>query len=90
MGGLEAAWEELVAPLTVHNLHSGGECKRMITSALETDHATALAEFLDTQTRLLASESAETRLGEAIDLFRAGGRPSLDAGWFPLGRNSSS
>ncbi|HEX9316151.1 MAG TPA: enoyl-CoA hydratase/isomerase family protein [Actinomycetota bacterium] len=88
VGGLEAAWEELVAPLNVHNLHSSGACKRIITTALETDHDRALADFLATQTRLLASDSAETRLGEAIELFRSGGRPSLDAGWFPLGRGS--
>jgi len=85
-GGLEAAWEEVVAPLNAHNLRSSGECKRIVTSALETDHARALADFLDTQARLLASESAAARLQEAIDLFRSGGRPSLDTGWFPQGR----
>ncbi|HKN91851.1 MAG TPA: enoyl-CoA hydratase/isomerase family protein [Acidimicrobiia bacterium] len=86
--GLEPAWEEIVAPLNADNLDSSGECKRMITSALETDHDRARADFLATQTRLLASEHAEARLGEAVDLFRSGGRPSLDTGWFPLGRNS--
>jgi enoyl-CoA hydratase/carnithine racemase len=88
VGGLEAAWEEIVAPLNADNLHSSGECKRIITSALETGHDRALADFLDTQTRLLASDSAAARLGEAIELFRSGGRPSLDTGWFPLGRGS--
>jgi enoyl-CoA hydratase/carnithine racemase len=87
-GGLEAAWEEIVAPLNADNLQSSGECKRIITSALETDHDRALADFLETQSRLLASDSAAARLGEAIELFRSGGRPSLDAGWFPLGRQT--
>src|SRR2546423_949956 len=88
VGGLDAAWEEVVAPLDAHNLRSSGECKRIVTSALETDHDRALADFLDTQARLLASDSAAARLQEAIDLFRSGGRPSLDSGWFPLGRGS--
>ena len=62
--------------------------QRIITSSLETDHGRALADFLETQSRLLASDSAAARLGEAVALFRSGGRPSLDAGWFPLGRPS--
>jgi enoyl-CoA hydratase len=86
VGGLEAAWEELVAPLNPDNLPSCGECKRIITTSLETPHEVALADFLETQARLFASPSAETRLGEAVKLFRSGARPSLDAGWFPLGR----
>ena len=85
VGGLEQAWEEIVAALNADNLDSSGECKRIITSALETDHESALADFLATQTRLLASERAEARLAEAVALFRAGARPSLDTGWFPLG-----
>jgi enoyl-CoA hydratase len=89
VGGLEAAWEEVVALLNADNLPSNGECKRIITTALETDHATALADFLDVQARLLASETAEAKLGEAISLFQSGGRPSLDTGWFPLGRPRS-
>ena len=50
----------------------------------------ALADFLETQTRLFASPTAETRLSQAVGLFRSGGRPSLDAGWFPLGRPAVS
>jgi hypothetical protein len=45
----------------------------------------ALADFLHTQARLLASPTAEVRLTEAVNMFRSGGRPSLDTGWFPLG-----
>jgi len=86
VGGLERAWEDVVAALDVHNLDSSGQCKRIIDSALETGHDRALADFLATQTRLMASEHAEARLGEAVALFRSGGRPSLDTGWFPLGR----
>lgn len=85
-GGLDAAWEELVEPLNADNLPSSGECKRIISTALETSHEQALADFLEVQSRLLASDTAETRLTEAVELFRSGGRPSLDAGWFPLGR----
>jgi enoyl-CoA hydratase/carnithine racemase len=88
VGGLEGAWEQIVAPLSADNLDSSGECKRIITSALETDHASALTDFLATQTRLLASEGAEARLGEAVALFRSGHRPSLDSAWFPLGRGA--
>jgi len=88
VGGLETAWEEIVGPMNAHNLRSSGACKRIITSAPETDHDRALADFLATQTRLLASDSAAARLEEAIDLFRSGGRPSLDTGWFPLGRGT--
>jgi enoyl-CoA hydratase/carnithine racemase len=86
VGGLEKALEEVTAAADAHNLASSGECKRIIDSALETAHDRALADFLATQTRLMASEDAEARLGEAVARFRAGGRPSLDAGWFPLGR----
>ena len=86
VGGLEAAWEELVAPLNADNLPSCGECKRIITTSLETPHEVALADFLETQTRLFASPTAEARLSEAVAQFKTGGRPSLDAGWFPLGR----
>ena len=86
VGGLEAAWGQIVAPLNLDNLHSNGACKRMIATALETGHEQAMGDFVDIQSRLLASDGAETRLKEAIDLFRSGGRPSLDAGWFPLGR----
>jgi len=86
VGGLDAAWEEIVDPLNADNLPSNGECKRIVTTALETSHEQALADFLDVQSRLLASDTAETRLSEAVELFRSGGRPSLDAGWFPLGR----
>ena len=85
-GGLEPAWEQIVAPLNADNLPSCGECKRIITSALETPHGDALGDFLVTQTRLLASEHAEARLTDAAEQFRSGGRPSLDTGWFPLGR----
>jgi enoyl-CoA hydratase/carnithine racemase len=88
VGGLEAAWDDVTAALDPHNLESGGECKRIIDSALETDHARALADFLAVQRRLISSEHAEARLGEAVALFRSGGRPSLDAGWFPLGREA--
>jgi enoyl-CoA hydratase/carnithine racemase len=87
-GGLDNAWEEIVAPLSAHNLDSSGECKRIITSALETGHDQALEDFLATQQRLVASNNAAVRLAEAIELFRAGGRPSLDAGWFPLGHEA--
>jgi enoyl-CoA hydratase len=87
VGGLEAAWEELIAPLNADNLPSCGECKRIITTSLETPHERALADFLEANSGLLASPTAETRLTEAIALFRSGGRPSLDAGWFPLGRS---
>lgn len=86
VGGLQQAWEDVVAGLDVHNLDSSGQCKRIIDSALETGHARALADFLATQNLLLASGHAEARLGEAVALFRSGGRPSLDTGWFPLGR----
>lgn len=86
VGGLDAAWEEVVAPLCAENLPSNGECKRIIATALETGHERALADFLAVQSRLLASDTAEIRLTEAVELFRSGGRPSLDDGWFPLGR----
>jgi enoyl-CoA hydratase/carnithine racemase len=88
VGGLERAWEEIVGPLDANNLESSGECKRIITSALETGHDRALADFIATQTRLLGSEHAAARLGETIELFRSGGRPSLESGWFPLGRGA--
>ena len=88
-GGLEAAWEELVAPLNRDNLPSCGECKRIITTSLETPHDVALADFLDAQAELFASPTAEARLADAVDFFRSGGRPSLDAGWFPLGRDKA-
>ena len=87
VGDLEEAWEEIVAPLNRDNLDSCGECKRMITSSLETGHEAAMADFLATQSRLLASEHAEARLGDAVAMFRSGRRPSLDTGWFPLGRD---
>ena len=87
-GGLEAAWDELVGPLNADNLPSCGACKQIITTSLETPHEQALADFLDTQSRLLASPTAEARLTEAVAMFKTGGRPSLDAGWFPLGRQS--
>lgn len=86
VGGLDAAWDAIVAPLNPDNLHSNGACKRMIGTALETGHEQAMIDSMDVQSRLVASDGAETRLKEAIDLFRSGGRPSLDAGWFPLGR----
>jgi enoyl-CoA hydratase/carnithine racemase len=86
VGGLDDAWKEVVALLGPDNLPSNGECKRIITTALETDHAAALADFLATQTRLLASDTAEARLTDAVAMFRSGGRPSLDTGWFPRGR----
>ena len=86
VGGLEAAWEELVAPLNPDNLPSCGECKRIITTSLETPHEAALADFLETQSRLFASPTAEACLRDAVAQFKTGGRPSLDAGWFPLGR----
>jgi enoyl-CoA hydratase/carnithine racemase len=86
VGGLEAAWADVTAAADLHNLDSCGECKRIIDSALETDHEQAMADFLATQKRLMASEHAEARLGEAVALFRSGGRPSLDTGWLPLGR----
>jgi enoyl-CoA hydratase len=86
-GGLDAAWEELVAPLNPDNLPSCGACKQIITTSLETPHEQALADFLETQSRLFASPSAEARLTEAVAHFKTGGRPSLDAGWFPLGRH---
>jgi enoyl-CoA hydratase/carnithine racemase len=86
VGGLDAALEEAVALLNADNLPSNGECKRIITTALETSHEDALAEFLETQTRLLASETAEARLADAVARFKSGGRPSLDTGWFPRGR----
>ena len=86
VGGLDAALEEVVALLNADNLPSNGECKRIITTALETSHEDALADFLKTQTRLLASETAEARLADAVALFKSGGRPSLDTGWFPRGR----
>lgn len=85
-GGLDAAWEEVVALLNADNLPSNGECKRIITTALETSHEDALADFLETQTRLFASDTAEARLAEAVEVFKSGGRPSLDTGWFPRGR----
>jgi enoyl-CoA hydratase/carnithine racemase len=87
VGSLDAAWAEVVALLSADNLPSNGECKRIITTALETSHENALADFLETQTRLLASETAEARLTAAVELFRSGGRPSLDTGWFPVGRS---
>ena len=90
VGDLEQAWEEIVAPLNADNLGSCGECKRIITSALETPHAEAMDDFLVTQSRLLASEHAEARLGDAIAMFRSGRRPSLDTGWFPHGRGGRS
>jgi enoyl-CoA hydratase/carnithine racemase len=86
VGGLDAAWEEVIALLDADNLPSNGECKRIITTALETTHEQALADFLETQTRLMTSDRAEARLRDAIEIFRSGGRPSLDTGWFPLGR----
>jgi enoyl-CoA hydratase/carnithine racemase len=86
-GGLETAWDELVAPLNPDNLPSCGACKQIITTALETPHERALADFLETQSRLFASPTAETRLSDAVAIFKTGGRPSLDTGWFPLGRN---
>jgi len=86
LGDLEQAWAEIVAPLNADNLDSCGQCKRMITTALETPHGAAMADFLATQGRLLASEHAEARLADAVALFRSGRRPSLDTGWFPLGR----
>jgi len=87
VGGLEAAWEDVTAACDPHNLESSGECKRLIDSALETGHEQAMADFLATQSRLLASRHAEARLGDAVARFRSGGRPSLDTGWFPLGRD---
>jgi enoyl-CoA hydratase/carnithine racemase len=89
-GKLEMAWEELVAPLNPDNLPSCGACKQIITTSLETPHERALADFLETQSSLLASPTAEARLGEAVAMFKAGGRPSLDTGWFPLGRFGST
>jgi enoyl-CoA hydratase/carnithine racemase len=86
VGGLDPAWEEVTALLCAGNLPSNGECKRIITTALETGHEQAMADFLETQSRLLASDTAEAQLGEAIEVFKSGGRPSLDTGWFPLGR----
>lgn len=86
VGGLEAAWEEVTALLTADNLPSNGECKRIITTALETGHEQALADFLETQTRLFATDTAEVKLREAVEVFRSGGRPSIDTGWFPMGR----
>jgi enoyl-CoA hydratase len=86
VGDLEEAWDEVVAPLNADNLDSSGECKRIITSALETGFDAAQTDFVATQARLLGSEHAEARLGEAVALFRSGRRPSLDAGWFPFGR----
>ena len=88
VGGLEKAWAEIVAPLNADNLDSCGQCKRIITSALETGPDEALADFLVTQGRLLASEHAEARLADAVGMFRSGRRPSLDTGWFPLGRGA--
>jgi enoyl-CoA hydratase/carnithine racemase len=86
VGDLETAWEELVAPLNPDNLPSCGACKQIITTSLETPHERALADFLETQAHLLASPTAEARLGDAVAVFKTGGRPSLDTGWFPLGR----
>lgn len=86
VGGLDAAWEQVTGPLNADNLPSSGECKRIVTTALETSHERALVDFLETQTRLFASETAEKRLAEAVEFFQSGGRPSLDDGWFPLGR----
>ena len=74
-----------VAPLNPDNLPSCGECKRIITTSLETPHEAALADFLITQSRLFASPTAEARLRDAVTQFETGGRPSLDTGWFPLG-----
>jgi enoyl-CoA hydratase/carnithine racemase len=85
-GALDAAWEEVVALLNADNLPSNGECKRIITTALETSHEAALADFLETQAKLFASDTAEAQLGEAVEMFKSGGRPSLDTGWFTFGR----
>jgi enoyl-CoA hydratase/carnithine racemase len=86
VGGLDAAWEEVVDLLGADNLPSNGECKRIITTALETSHEEAMADFLATQSRLFASDTAKAQLEGAIAVFKSGGRPSLDSGWFPLGR----
>lgn len=79
-----AAWDELVAPLNAHNLDGVGECKRIIDSALETDYRSALADFLATKSRLLASPGATRTMEEALRLFQAGEAPTLRVGWFPF------
>jgi enoyl-CoA hydratase/carnithine racemase len=85
VGGLPAAWEQIIAPLSADSLASIAACKHIIETAHDVDFETAFAHYLRTQDRLMALPAAANIAQATIERLAAGKRPYLEVGWLPFG-----
>ena len=85
VGGLPAAWEQVVAPLSADTLASVAACKHIIETAHDVDFQTAFEHYLRTQDRLTALPAAANMATATLGYLAAGKRPYLEVGWFPFG-----
>jgi len=83
-GQLHTALEQVVGPLSADTLSSVGECKRIINTAAETGFDEAWSNYLEAQSRLMASPARENRTREVLELMTEGKSPYLEVGWFPF------
>jgi enoyl-CoA hydratase len=84
VGGLPAAWEQVVGPLNADSLASVGACKHMIENAHDMDLKTAFNHYLHTQDRLTGLPAAANMARATLECLAAGKRPYLEVGWFPF------
>jgi enoyl-CoA hydratase/carnithine racemase len=85
VGGLFAAWEQIVAPLNADSLASVAACKHMIETAHDVGYRTAFDHYLRTQDRLLALPAAANMAQATLEQLADGKRPYVEVGWFPFG-----
>jgi len=81
---LNAALEQVIAPLSADTLSSVGECKRIINTAPETGFDDAWSNYLEVQSSLMASPARDNRTRDVLELMRTGRPPYLAVGWFPF------
>jgi hypothetical protein len=85
VGGLAAAWEQVVAPLSADSLASVAACKHVIETAHDVDYQTAFDDYLRTQDRPLALPAAAIMAQATLEYLAVGKRPYVEVGWFPFG-----
>jgi enoyl-CoA hydratase len=90
VGGLPAAWEQVVAPLNEDSLASVAACKHVIETAHDVDYQTAFDDYLRTQHRLMALPAAANMAQATLEHLAAGKRPYVEVGWFPFGNPGES
>jgi enoyl-CoA hydratase/carnithine racemase len=83
-GQLNAALEQIIAPLSADTLSSVGACKHIINTAPDTGFDDAWSNYLEVQSSLMASPARDNRTRNVLELMRTGRPPYLAVGWFPF------